>query len=319
MAIFEKKCREIPDSYCWDTENYQSPCDITQGNGDASGSTENPAVEICNISKTFAQTKALSNINLQVESGEMVALIGASGSGKSTLLQHIPDLVTSDRQPSYIKALGQTVQLNGESNCRIRSIRAQIGFIFQQFNLVGRLPLLTNVLTGMLSQAPLYRTMLRWFTREEKIRAMEALDRVGMADYSQQRASTLSGGQQQRGAIARALVQGARIILADEPIASLDPGSSKHVMDNLKKINEEDGVTVLVSLHQVDYAMKYCKRSVGLKDGVIIFDGPSNDLSGSLLQDIYGSEYGDMIEGLSQASSSAREILGPKTEAVPVY
>jgi phosphonate transport system ATP-binding protein len=213
-------------------------------------------------------------------------------------LQNLSDLVTSDPENSYIKVLGRTVQLNGESNHKIREIRADIGFIFQQFNLVDRLPLLTNVLAGMLSEVPVYRSMLRWFTYSEKKKAMEALARVGMAEYATQRASTLSGGQQQRGAIARALVQGARIILADEPIASLDPGSSTHVMETLSKINKEDGVTVLVSLHQVDYAIRYCKRSIGLKKGKVVYDGPSKELSMSLLREIYGTEFGDIEEGM---------------------
>jgi phosphonate transport system ATP-binding protein len=260
------------------------------------------AVEVCNISKTFNKTKALDDICLKVKHGEMVALIGASGSGKSTLLQHLSDLITSDARPSHIKILGRTVQLNGESNCKIRQIRADIGFVFQQFNLVDRLPLLTNVLTGMLASVPAYRSMIRWFTYVEKKKAMEALARVGMADYATQRASTLSGGQQQRGAIARALVQEAKIILADEPIASLDPASSTHVMDTLLRINQEDGVTVLVSLHQVDYAMRYCKRSIGLKQGKVVFDGSSDALSTSLLRDIYGTEFGDIQEGVDMIS-----------------
>jgi phosphonate transport system ATP-binding protein len=131
---------------------------------------------------------------------------------------------------------------------------------------------------------------------------MEALARVGMADYATQRASTLSGGQQQRGAIARALVQGAKIILADEPIASLDPASSTHVMETLNKINKEDGVTILVSLHQVDYAMRYCERSIGLKQGKVVFDGPTETLSMPLLRDIYGTEFGDIEEGVDVMS-----------------
>jgi phosphonate transport system ATP-binding protein len=273
-------------------------------------SDQNLAVDVCNISKTFGKTKALNNINLQVKSGEMVALIGASGSGKSTLLQHLSDLVTSDSQPSHIKMMDRTVQLDGESNCKIREIRADIGFIFQQFNLVHRLPLLTNVLTGMLASVPIYRSMIRWFTHTEKKKAMEALMRVGMVDYATQRASTLSGGQQQRGAIARALVQGAKIILADEPIASLDPASSTHVMETLSKINQEDRVTILVSLHQVDYAMRYCPRSIGLQQGQVVFDGPSAELTPSLLRDIYGAEFGDIEEGVDMLS-----LIGERHQA----
>jgi phosphonate transport system ATP-binding protein len=169
--------------------------------------------------------------------------------------------------------------------------------------------------------------MIRWFTHAEKATAVGALARVGMADCATQRASTLSGGQQQRGAIARALVQGARIILADEPIASLDPGSSTHVMETLRKINQEDGVTILVSLHQVDYAMRYCERSIGLKQGKVVFDGPTDKLSMPLLRDIYGTEYGDIEEGVDvisliagrhearvKAKIAKEEALLPKVE-----
>jgi phosphonate transport system ATP-binding protein len=152
--------------------------------------------------------------------------------------------------------------------------------------------------------------MIRWFKYSEKKKAMEALARVGMGDYATQRASTLSGGQQQRGAIARALVQGAKIILADEPIASLDPASSTHVMETLKKINREDGATILVSLHQVDYAMRYCQRSVGLKHGRVVFDGATDELSTQLLRDIYGAEFGDIEEGVDVTSLIAAHHEG---------
>ena len=145
--------------------------------------------------------------------------------------------------------------------------RARVGVVFQQFNLVSRLSLLTNVLLGALGRIPRWRSWFCRFTREEKLLAMEALQRVGMADRATQRASTLSGGQQQRAAIARTLVQQAEIVLADEPIASLDPESARRVMENLAKVNREDGITVVVSLHQVDFAIRFCPRTVALRDG----------------------------------------------------
>ncbi len=256
------------------------------------------AVQTKDLCKTYGSTTALDNVNIEVEQGEMVSLIGPSGAGKSTLLRHLSGLSTSDTTESYIKVLGSTVQKNGDLNTRIRSIRSQIGFIFQQFNLVGRLPLITNVLTGMLSQVPTWRSLLRLFKHDEKVAAMQALDRVGMAEYAAQRASTLSGGQQQRGAIARALVQGADIIAADEPIASLDPESARKVMQNLLDINKKDGVTVLVSLHQVDFAMRFTRRCIGMRDGAVVFDGKTSELDSSLLRDIYGSEYADVQEGV---------------------
>jgi phosphonate transport system ATP-binding protein len=260
-----------------------------------------PAIDIRNLSKTFGSCKALESIDLRVQAGEMVALIGPSGSGKSTLLRHISGLVAGDNHhESRICVFGRTAQQNGRISRNIRSIRSEVGVVFQQFNLVGRLSLLTNILTGMLSRIPTWRSLVGWFRREEKLAALEALHRVGMDTYAAQRASTLSGGQQQRGAIARALLQKARIILADEPIASLDPQSATLVMEALQRLNREDGLTVLVSLHQIDYAFRYCPRSVALKNGAVLFDGPTKSISRNLLREVYGS---DLME-----SAAAEEI-----------
>jgi len=162
--------------------------------------------------------------------------------------------------------------------------------VFQQFNLVGRLPVLTNVLLGSLSRLPLWRTLSGAFPAAERARAQESLARVGIAELAQQRASTLSGGQQQRAAIARTLVQGARVVLADEPIASLDPESSRRVMETLAELNRNDGITVLVSLHQVDVAIRYCRRIVALRAGRVVFDGAPAALTPMLLAEVYGSE-----------------------------
>lgn len=256
------------------------------------------AIEVDSLHKTFGETRALDSVSLQVAPGEMVALIGASGSGKSTLLKHLSGLHVGDVSPGYVRAVDKTVQISGDLNTRIRRIRTEIGFVFQQFNLVGRLSLLSNVLVGMLSRIPLWRSLLGWFTNEEKIAAMAALDKVGMVAYATQRASTLSGGQQQRAAIARALVQKAKVILADEPIASLDPESSRKVMRMLRKINKENNITVMVSLHQVDFAMQFCDRCIGLCNGKVVYDGPSAGLTTTLLQDLYGAEFCDVEEGL---------------------
>jgi phosphonate transport system ATP-binding protein len=262
-------------------------------------------IEVRSLCKTFRKSgKALNKVNLKVETGEMVALIGPSGSGKSTLLRHLSGLVPSDATPSSITLLGQVVQRNGHVSRHIRHIRAEVGFIFQQFNLVGRLPLLTNVLVGMLPRVPLWRSLMRYFTYQEKREAMQALARVGMAEFAGQRASTLSGGQQQRGAIARAMVQQADIILADEPIASLDPESSRNVMESLAQLNQEDGVTILVSLHQIDFATRYCPRSIALKHGLVVYDGPTDQLTVAKLQEIYGpniAAFYDHPESVSKA------------------
>ncbi len=246
----------------------------------------------------------------------MVALIGASGSGKSTLLRHIAGLVNADSGRSHIAVHGQCCQEHGRIDSDIRAMRSRIGFVFQQFNLVDRLSVLTNVLAGVLGTAPSWRTSLLYFTREEKCRAMESLARVGMADCALQRASTLSGGQQQRAAIARTLVQGARIVLADEPIASLDPSSSKLVMDHLQKINLEDSVTVLVSLHQVDYAIRYCPRTIALRDGRIVYDGPSAALTPALLSELYGAASEELLNGTQIPEESVRPHSIPKRPAM---
>ncbi len=223
--------------------------------------------------------------------GEMVALIGASGSGKSTLLRHLSGLMCADRDSvSQVMVNGRCVQRGGRLARDIRRTRAGIGFVFQQFNLVGRLPVLTNVLVGALSRLPAWRTLPGWFPACEHAIAHRAMLRVGIADLAQQRASTLSGGQQQRAAIARALVQGARVILADEPIASLDPESSRRVMQTLADLNREDGLTVLVSLHQVDVAVRFCRRIVALRDGMVVFDGVPGALTPEILAEVYGGE-----------------------------
>ena len=255
------------------------------------------ALRIQNLNKHFANGKhALRDIQLNIQRGEMVALIGASGSGKSTLLRHVAGLVVADADSeSLIEIEGQCVQRKGALSRDIRRVRSQVGFVFQQFNLVDRLPVLTNVLVGLLHRTPLWRGWVRWFKTHEKHLALEALGRVGIAECHAQRASTLSGGQQQRAAIARTLVQGARVVLADEPIASLDPESSRKVMDILARINREDRVTVVVSLHQVDVAMKYCPRVVALHQGRVVYDGPSAALTPSLLRELYGVQVDELL------------------------
>ncbi|MBN2753149.1 MAG: phosphonate ABC transporter ATP-binding protein [Rhodospirillaceae bacterium] len=265
------------------------------------------AIQIANLSKTFGKSpkgrdgthRALDDISLSIGRGEMVALIGASGSGKSTLIRHVSGLLVADRakigRSSKVSINGCVVQSNGRLNGNVRRLRVEVAVIFQQFNLVGRLSLLENVLLGGLGRIGFWRGSLGRFNRTEKLAAMEALSRVGMEAYAMQRASTLSGGQQQRGAIARALVQKASIILADEPIASLDPESARRVMDSLATINREDGTTVVVSLHQVAYAKKYCPRSVALAHGKVLHDGPSAALDLETLCTLYGAQCEDLV------------------------
>lgn len=257
-----------------------------------------PAISVKGLSKSFGKKKqALCDVSINVEPGEMVALIGASGSGKSTLIRHISGLIAADDNAGSccIDVLGRTLQSGGKFSSDVRTMRKDIGVIFQQFNLVGRLSVLTNVLTGVLGRIPAWRGNLSLFSKAERLQAMEALARVGIADTAAQRASTLSGGQQQRAAIARTLVQGARIILADEPIASLDPASSKRVMETLSRINREDGITVVVSLHQVEYAKRYCPRTIALRDGRVVYDGSSAALTPVFLRELYGDNSEELI------------------------
>ena len=262
--------------------------------------TENqvsPAIEVRSLSKTFGSGRcALQQVDLRVAPGEMVALIGASGSGKSTLLRHVAGLMAGDADPDgSVHVHGRVVQMQGRVARDIRSVRAEIGFVFQQFNLVDRLPVIVNVLAGVLHRMPLWRSLTRSFTRAETAQGIEALRRVGIAECCAQRASTLSGGQQQRAAIARAMVQRAKVVLADEPIASLDPESSRKVMEILSALNKDDGCTVVVSLHQVNVALKYCARTVALHQGRVVFDGPSAALTPALLRDLYGAEADEIL------------------------
>lgn len=271
------------------------------------------ALRIHNLSKRFTSGKrALDNVSIDIADGEMVALIGASGSGKSTLLRHVAGLVAGDATPgSMIEVAGQCVQRDGRIQRNVRRTRSQIGFVFQQFNLVDRLPVFVNVLVGRLHGMPWWRGLTRWFTPEERAVAYDALARVGIADCFAQRASTLSGGQQQRAAIARTLVQGAKVVLADEPIASLDPESSRKVMEILARINREDRCTVVVSLHQVDMAVRYCPRVVALHQGRVVYDGPSSALTPNLLRDLYGMQADEILNGSSALHEPAKPAAPP--------
>ena len=255
--------------------------------------TTNIVINARRISKSYQRgVTVLDDVSLSLARGEMVALIGASGSGKSTLIRAIAGLTPVDsgrNSAGSIEVMGEPIQRSGRLNGS-RVLRARIGVIFQQFNLVPRLSLLTNVCFGLLGRLPILRGTLGQFSQDDKRIAMQALARVGIAEHALKRASELSGGQQQRAAIARSLVQGAELLIADEPIASLDPASARRVMDLLAEMNREDGLTVLISLHQVEYAMKYCPRTIALKSGKVAYDGPSSALTPAFLNEIYGAE-----------------------------
>lgn len=257
---------------------------------------QSPAIQVRAVSKSFERSKrVLKDINLEIAQGEMTALIGASGSGKSTLIRTIAGLEHIDKSSASgitpeISILGTAMQRAGRITREASTLRARVGVIFQQFNLVTRLTVLTNVCLGLLGNIPRLRGNFARFTRSEKQMAMAAQQRVGIGDHALKRGSDQSGGQQQRAAIARTLVQGADILIADEPIASLDPGSARRVMDILADLNSRDGITVLVSLHQVEYALNYCPRTIALRDGEVVYDGPSKALTPAFLGELYGEE-----------------------------
>ncbi|WP_116475300.1 phosphonate ABC transporter ATP-binding protein [Zobellella maritima] len=248
----------------------------------------NKIIEVKSLSKTFDNKKALKEVSLDISHSGMTALLGPSGSGKSTLLRHLSGLVFSDHQATTeIRVMGQLVQSRGKASPQVRRCRAQAGYIFQQFNLVNRLSVLTNVLIGALGVTAKWRTLTGCFTQAQRLQAMAALERVGMAAFAEQRVSTLSGGQQQRVAIARSLMQKASIIFADEPIASLDPESARTVMELLRDINQQEGIPVVVTLHQVDYALKYCQQLVALREGEIFYQGASGAITEQALAALY--------------------------------
>jgi phosphonate transport system ATP-binding protein len=254
-----------------------------------------PALSIRNVSKTYGNVRAVDAVSLTINPGERVALLGASGSGKSTLIRLASGLLTADQEPGDISVFGGLVQANGRLASDVRHVRRRIGLIFQKFNLVNRLSVKTNVLLGALGRNSSLRGVLGMFKASDRAAADAALAEVGIANHAAKRAEHLSGGQQQRAAIARALVQQARIIIADEPIASLDPKSAKRVMDLLAELNRKKGLTLLVSLHQVDYARAYFDRVVAMRDGSVVFDGPAARLTPEFLTELYGASADELI------------------------
>ena len=241
------------------------------------------------LTKRFGGKAAVDNVTLSIPRGEMVGVIGRSGAGKSTLLRMLNRL--SD--PSEGRLLSGERDVTALRGAALRGWRRDTAMIFQQFNLVGRLDVLTNVLLGRLNHRSAALTLVKSFSQDDKIRAIAALERLDMGHLLAQRAETLSGGQQQRVAIARALVQEPQIILADEPIASLDPRNCQIVMDALFRINREDGITVISNLHHLDIAAKYCDRLIGMTAGKVVFDGPPHALTSEIAAELYGIEAKD--------------------------
>ncbi|ONH33111.1 phosphonate ABC transporter ATP-binding protein [Pseudofrankia asymbiotica] len=250
-----------------------------------SGAAASPIISVSGVTKDFgSSTRALHDVDLTVEPGEVVVLLGLSGSGKSTLLRHLNGLEFPTR--GTVEVLGQNVpKLRTKA---LRALRGRVGMIFQQFELVPSLTVLENVLTGALSRLSGPRIGLWSYPKSLRLTALTHLDRVGLLEKAYQRADQLSGGQQQRVAIARALMQSPEILLADEPVASLDPESSEQVMRLIREIAADDGLTVVCSLHQVDLALDWGDRIVGLRQGGVVLDTTTDGLSKSQVMEIYG-------------------------------
>ena len=246
-------------------------------------------LEIQHLSKTYAGgARALHDVNIKVGAGEFLVILGPSGAGKSTLLRCINRLV----DPSEGQVFHNGAEITAHRG-DLRAIRRQFGMVFQQFNLVKRLSVLTNVLTGRLGYRSVWRSLAFSFPEADKRIAIECLARVNMEHKAFQRADTLSGGEQQRVAIARALAQQPTVILADEPVASLDPKIARQVLGYLREAAQQLGITVLCNLHQIDYAREFSERVVGMSRGSVVFDGPSSQLSEEILHRIYYREPGE--------------------------
>ena len=241
------------------------------------------SLKIINLKKRFKNINAVNGISLEINEGEIIGIIGRSGAGKSTLLRMINRLV----EPSEGSIEFDDINITSLKGKALRKWRSECAMIFQQFNLVERIDVLTNVLIGSLGRNYNFLNLIGVFSKKEKINALKNLDRFDLSEKALQKAGTLSGGQQQRVAIARALMQKPKILLADEPISSLDPKNAQRVMDDMLKINREDGITIICNLHSLDVAKKYCDRLIGLSDGKVVFDGVPDDLTTEISKELY--------------------------------
>ena len=241
-------------------------------------------IEFKNVYKTYPNGfTALKNVNLNIEQGEFVAIIGLSGAGKSTILRCINRM--HDIQQGTLNV--DDVDVESLSGKALRRFRRKVGMIFQSFNLVSRSTVIKNVLTADVPDMPFWRVLFGIFTKEQKMRALESLDKVGILDKAYTRCDQLSGGQQQRVALARTLNQNPSIILADEPVASLDPVTARQVMSDFVRINKEYKITILLNIHHVDLALNYCDRVIGVRAGEIVFDGSASSITQEQLDEVY--------------------------------
>lgn len=244
------------------------------------------------LSKEYSGgTKALHDVNFSVNEGEFISIIGPSGAGKSTLLRCINKMIdTTEGSITFDEA--NVVNIRKKE---LRNLRTKIGMIFQHYNLVNRLSVVENVLHGRLGYKSTLEGVVGRYTEEEKKQAFNILEKLGLHEQAYKRCDELSGGQKQRVGIARALIQNPKLVLCDEPIASLDPSSSKVIMDHLKEINEDMGITCLLNLHQVDVAVRYSDRIIGINKGKVVFNGKPDELTQEKVHEIYGTEFGSLI------------------------
>ena len=252
-------------------------------------------IEFKHVSKTYPNgVKGLKDVDLTIDQGEFVAIIGLSGAGKSTLIRTINRMIDITEGQLMVDGV-DVMTLRGKA---MRRFRRKIGMIFQSFNLVTRSTAIKNVLTSMVPDMGFFRVLLGLFTKEQKMKALEALDKVGILDKAYTRCDQLSGGQQQRVALARTLNQNPKIILADEPVASLDPITAKQVMQDFVRINKEYKISILLNIHHVDLALKYCDRVIGIRAGEIVFDGPASTITQDQIDEVYnGTKVPTMGEG----------------------
>ncbi|THV22305.1 phosphonate ABC transporter ATP-binding protein [Peteryoungia ipomoeae] len=279
--------------------------------------------QLTHLTRQFGSNTAVDKVTLDIPSGQMVGVIGRSGAGKSTLLRMINRLV----DPTAGSIRFGDLEVSSLRGSALRNWQRDCAMIFQQFNLVPRLDVLTNVLLGRLNHRSTGLSLLGLFTREERLMAIAALERLGIEQTALQPAGTLSGGQQQRVAIARALMQSPKMILADEPIASLDPLNAKIVMDALRDINEREGITIITNLHTLDTARNYCERIIGMARGRVVFDGSPNELTAEAVHEIYGADqHGSGIDetmtstsiNISRQDNEARAIPSPGLRTLAV-
>jgi phosphonate transport system ATP-binding protein len=256
------------------------------------------------LSRRYGAKIAVDNVSLQIESGRFIGVIGRSGAGKSTLLRMINRL----ESPSSGSVRFGDLDVTKLSGAALSAWRARCAMIFQQFNLVGRLDVLTNVLVGRFNQMSTLRSVLQLWRPEDVALALSALEQLDIASFASQRADSLSGGQQQRVAIARALVQEPDMILADEPIASLDPRNTKVVMDALQRINRHHGITVFCNLHSLELARSYCDRLIGMAQGRVVFDGSPEQLTEAAARELYGIEAREAVGEASEAPIGATAV-----------